>query len=285
MKQSFLVIYQISWCHQFDSNSEKRWKTTPVRRPFTFEGSTIHLYKTQNQAAVPRSFVFSWKSSGKTVKVHPSWGTCFCWKWTERNVGFQRYHSCKATAGNSYSIPGTMSTTHCSFSVFISAPFIHEFYSLAHSEQHTVGNDTYSIIHIALNFISFAVKKRKKHCTHLHLTPHRQYGTKSKNTNVYCFFPNWVAKQVTIQIHKLNTQTCSGIKYWKVSQTPGQMLMWFPKEPPCINRFLQEKMEAADLSRKMRFVWCCLLAEMESEMGWREKELKPGAGNLSSQWR
>lgn len=115
----------------------------------------------QNQAAVPRSFVFSWKSAGKTARVHPGWGTCFCWKWTERNVGFQRYHSCKATAGDSYSLPGTVSTTRCTPSVFTPAPFIRELYSLAHSEQHTAGNDTRSIIHTALNFISFAVKINK----------------------------------------------------------------------------------------------------------------------------
>lgn len=54
-----------------------------------------------------------------------------------------------------HTVPDTMPKTHCSFSVFISAPFAHEFHWLTHSEQHTVDNDTYSIIHSALNLISF----------------------------------------------------------------------------------------------------------------------------------
>lgn len=56
-----------------------------------------------------------------------------------------------------HTVPDTMPETHCSFSVLISAPFAHEFHSLTHSEQHTVDNDTYSIIHSALNLISFSL--------------------------------------------------------------------------------------------------------------------------------
>lgn len=35
------------------------WKVTPAQCQFSFENFTKHLYKTQNQAAIPHSFVFS----------------------------------------------------------------------------------------------------------------------------------------------------------------------------------------------------------------------------------
>lgn len=90
--------------------------------------------------------------------------------------------------------------THCSFSVFISAPFAHEFHSLTHSEQHTVGKDTYSIIHWALNFISFPLSFFKRTlCTHPHSVPHRH--TKCKSTHVYCCSSNWEVKHNNSNTH------------------------------------------------------------------------------------
>lgn len=73
----------------------------------------------------------------------------------ERNGGFQRYQSCKATAGNSCSTWHSAEKTLCSFSVFIPAPFAHGLHSLTYSEQHTAGNDTYSIIHPVLSSFPF----------------------------------------------------------------------------------------------------------------------------------
>ena len=65
-------------------------------------------------------------------------------------------------------VPDTLPKTHCSFSVFISAPFTHEFHSLTQSEQHTVGNDTYYIIHssIEFHFLSSFFLKKKQQKTH-----------------------------------------------------------------------------------------------------------------------
>lgn len=85
-----------------------------------------------------------------------------------------------------HTVPDTMPKTNCSFSVFMSAPFAHEFHSLKLAEQHTADNDTYSIIHSALNFISFPLFFFKHtHCTHPHSVPHRH--TKCKSARMYCF--------------------------------------------------------------------------------------------------
>lgn len=135
-----------------------------------------------------------------------------------------------------HTVHGTPSKTHCSFSVFISAPSAHEFHSLARSEQHTVGNDTYSIIHSALNFISFSFS--------LSLSFHPYPTTQTYKVQKYkrvLFLLKLSSQTYNNSNTQLNTQTCSEIKYWKVSQTPGQMLIGFPKEPAWINYFLRER--------------------------------------------
>lgn len=132
-----------------------------------------------------------------------------------------------------HTVPDTVPKTHCSLSVFfISAPFAHEFHSLEHSEQHTADKDTYSIIHSALNFISFSLCFFKTYTLHTPSLRTTQTYKVQKRTHVLFPLSNWEVKHITTQIHTLNTQTCSGIKYWKVPQTPGQILIWFPKELP-----------------------------------------------------
>lgn len=107
-----------------------------------------------------------------------------------------------------HTVHGTPSKTHCSFSVFISAPSAHEFHSLARSEQHTVGNNTYSIIHSALNFISFSFS--------LSLSFHPYPTTQTYKVQKYkrvLFLLELSSQTYNNSNTQLNTQTCSEIKY------------------------------------------------------------------------
>lgn len=83
------------------------WNGDLAQCQFTLDNTMIHLTKS-SICLLLHTVLFSLeKVMVKTVKVHLSWGTCFCWKRMERNGWFQRYQSCKATAGNSYR------TWHC----------------------------------------------------------------------------------------------------------------------------------------------------------------------------
>lgn len=186
-----------------------------------------------------------------------------------------------------HTVPDTMPKTQSIFSVFIFSPFAHEFYSLPHSEQHTVGNDTYSIIHSALNFISFPPLFFKHiHCRHSYSAPHKRYKAQ-KYMQVLFLFKLRSQTYNNSNTHTKHTNMLRNKILKSVTDTWSNAHM-IPNKTT-LNKLLPagrgKKWRQQDLNRKKRFIWCLFLEKMELEMGWFRKGLRLGASNLLSHWR